>query len=113
MVLLRMVDIMIAKLPNQTSIANILYLWLLSVLVTRAAESDSLQLGGLLSILRQHSSLFHLPPLSPEEIKQVHETVTARYYWLLYDSGLETQFWRTTTIPYYGMGDCQVVVCYS
>ena len=62
------------------SIANILclyYMSSLSVLVTRAAGSDSLQLGGLLSILRQHSSLLHLHPLSPEEIKQVHETVIA------------------------------------
>ena len=112
MVLLRIVDITIAKLPNQTSIANILYLWLLSVHVTRAAESDSLQLGGLLSILRQHSSLLHLPPLGPEDIKQVHETDSPLLLTVI-DSELEIQVWRTTTIPYYGMGDCPVVVCYS
>ena len=81
------------------SIVNILCLYYtssLSVVVTRAAESDGLQLGGLLSILRQHSSLLHLPPLSPEEIKQVHETViavtTGRYWWWIRDSVLANYY---------------------
>ena len=78
-------------------IANTLCLhWVstLSLFVTRVGEGDYSHLGGLLSILRQHSSLLHLPPLSPEETKQVHETMIA-----VTADWREIQFWWTSIIP--------------